>query len=171
MPPTSVSHPDLTAITVFLASTATPEGGGLPYLDAVLPAEHRLAATRVVRDVGALPPDAILYLLAQPLLDLASDQLMRDRDLTTRYAERFEVEGTDDLMPGVVSLPHGWGHDVEDTRLSVAKAHPGVNANALTDDRAYDEASGTAVLFGTPVTVEAATQSTSRAAACSVPSR
>src|SRR5881396_226832 len=105
MPPTSVSAPDLTAITVFLASTATPEGGGLPYLDAVLPAEHRLAATRVVRDVGALPPDAILYLLAQPLLDLASDQLMRDRDLTTRYAERFEVEGTDDLMPGVVSLP------------------------------------------------------------------
>ncbi len=81
------------------------------------------------------------------------------------------VEVTDDLMPGVVSLPHGWGHDVEDTRLSVAKAHPGVNANALTDDRAYDEASGTAVLFGTPVTVEAATQSTSRAAACSVPSR
>jgi len=54
------------------------------------------------------------------------------------------VEVTDDLMPGVVSLPHGWGHDVEDTRLSVAKAHPGVNANALTDDRAYDEASGTA---------------------------
>src|SRR5881397_554771 len=65
MPPTNVSAPDLTAITVFLASTATPERGGLPYLDAVLPAEHRLAATRVVRDLGALPPDAILYLLAQ----------------------------------------------------------------------------------------------------------
>src|SRR5438309_4479623 len=92
MPPTRVSHPDLTAITVFLASTATPERGGLPYLDAVLPAEHRLAATRVVRDLGALPPDAILYLLAQPLLDLASDHLMHDRDLTTRYEARFEVE-------------------------------------------------------------------------------
>src|SRR3989442_9207809 len=90
--PTMVSHPDLKAITVFLASTATPERGGLMYLDAVLPAEHRLAATRVVRDLGALPPDAILYLLAQPLLDLASDQLMPYRDLTTRYEERFEVE-------------------------------------------------------------------------------
>ena len=56
MPPTSVSHPDLKAITVFLASTATPQRGGLPYLDAVLPAEHRLAATRVIRDLGALPP-------------------------------------------------------------------------------------------------------------------
>src|SRR5438046_5250135 len=91
MPPTKVNAPDVTALTVFLASTATPERGGLPYLDAVLPAEDRLAATRVVRDLGALPPDAILYLLAQPLLDLASDQLMRDRNLTERYEERFEV--------------------------------------------------------------------------------
>jgi anaerobic selenocysteine-containing dehydrogenase len=66
------------------------------------------------------------------------------------------VELSDDLMPGVVSLPHGWGHDVEDTRLSVAKAHPGVNTNLLTDDQAYDVASGTAVLFGTPVRVEPA---------------
>ncbi len=102
MPPTSVSHPDLTAITVFLASTATPEGGGLPYLDAVLPAEHRLAATRVVRDVGALPPDAILYLLAQPLLDLASDHLMRDRDLTARYEDRFEVENSEEWTAAMV---------------------------------------------------------------------
>src|SRR6266478_3708059 len=93
MPPTSVSHPDVKAITVFLASTATPERGGLPYLDAVLPAEHRLAATRVVRDLGALPPDAILYLLAQPLLDLASDHLMRDRDLTARYEVRGALRG------------------------------------------------------------------------------
>src|SRR6266853_1562121 len=96
MHPTRDSHPDLKTITVFLASTATPERGGLPYLDAVLPAEDRLAATRVVRDLGALPPDAILYLLAQPLLDLASEQLMRDRDLATRYEERFEVEDSDE---------------------------------------------------------------------------
>src|SRR5581483_9600701 len=63
------------------------------------------------------------------------------------------VEVTEDLMPGVVSLPHGWGHDAEGTRLRVAREHPGVNTNALTDDRAYDELSGTAVLFGTPVTI------------------
>src|SRR6266478_2214165 len=88
MHPTIASHPDVKALTVFLASTATPERGGLPYLDAVLPAEHRLAATRMVRDLGALPPDAILYLLAQPLFDLASDHLLRDRDLTARYEER-----------------------------------------------------------------------------------
>src|SRR5262249_48164863 len=58
------------------------------------------------------------------------------------------------LMPGVVSLPHGWEHEVAEARLTVAKAHAGVNTNALTDNQAYDEASGTAVLFGTPVTVE-----------------
>jgi anaerobic selenocysteine-containing dehydrogenase len=66
------------------------------------------------------------------------------------------VEVTEDLMPGVVSLPHGWGHDADGAQLSVARAHPGVNTNILTDDRAYDEASGTAVLFGTAVTVEPA---------------
>ena len=64
------------------------------------------------------------------------------------------VEVTEDLMPGVVSLPHGWGHDAEGSQLTVAKAHPGANTNALTDNQAYDEASGTAVLFGTPVTIE-----------------
>jgi hypothetical protein len=66
------------------------------------------------------------------------------------------VEVTDDLMPGVVSLPHGWGHDVEASGQTVARAHAGVNANVLTDNGAYDAASGTAVLFGTPVTVEPA---------------
>ncbi len=66
------------------------------------------------------------------------------------------VEVTADLMPGVVSLPHGWGHDVEEACLAVAKAHAGVNTNILTDDRLYDVASGTAVLFGTPVRIEPA---------------
>src|SRR5436309_10109317 len=80
MPPTRVTDLDLKGITVFLASTATPERGRLPYLDAVLPAEDRLAATRVVRDLGALPPDAILYLLAQPLLDLANGTSEKPRE-------------------------------------------------------------------------------------------
>ncbi len=106
MPPTSVSVPDLKAIAVFLASTATPQRGGLPYLDAVLPAEHRLTATRVIRDLGTLPPDAILYLLAQPLLDLASDHLMHDRDLTTRYEDRFKVEDSDEWMAAMAEYNH-----------------------------------------------------------------
>jgi anaerobic selenocysteine-containing dehydrogenase len=64
------------------------------------------------------------------------------------------VEITSDLMPGVVSLPHGFGHDVEESQMRVAKTRPGVNINALTDNAAYDKASGTAVLSGTRVKIE-----------------
>jgi anaerobic selenocysteine-containing dehydrogenase len=70
------------------------------------------------------------------------------------------AEVTPDLMAGVVSLPHGYGHAAPDTRLSVANARPGVNINALTDDQIYDEASGCAVFFGVPVAIAAAPQAT-----------
>src|SRR5262249_14685677 len=63
------------------------------------------------------------------------------------------VEVTDDVMPGVVSLPHGWGHGQPGTQLSVAAAHPGVNTNVLTDGAELDPLSGNAVLNGIPVTV------------------
>ena len=63
------------------------------------------------------------------------------------------VEVTEDIRPGVVSLPHGWGHGVPGTRLGVAAERPGVNANVLTDDRALDPLSGTSVLNGIPVSV------------------
>ncbi|MBT2369610.1 molybdopterin oxidoreductase family protein [Streptomyces sp. ISL-10] len=61
------------------------------------------------------------------------------------------VEITDDIRPGVVSLPHGWGHDRPGTRLSVAAARPGVNVNQLLDGSRLDPLSGTAVLNGFPV--------------------
>ncbi|MFE7107263.1 molybdopterin-dependent oxidoreductase [Streptomyces sp. NPDC057575] len=63
------------------------------------------------------------------------------------------VEITDGLRPGVVSLPHGWGHHRPGTRLSVAAARPGVNVNQLLDGTRLDPLSGTAVLNGFPVTV------------------
>jgi anaerobic selenocysteine-containing dehydrogenase len=59
-----------------------------------------------------------------------------------------DIEISDEMMPGVVSLPHGWGHDVPGTRLSVAGLRPGVNLNAVTDDRRRDPLSGNAVLNG-----------------------
>jgi anaerobic selenocysteine-containing dehydrogenase len=61
------------------------------------------------------------------------------------------VEVTDAVMPGVVSIPHGWGHDVEGVRLGVAAAHAGVNSNVLADELLVDAVSGTAVLNGIPV--------------------
>jgi anaerobic selenocysteine-containing dehydrogenase len=61
------------------------------------------------------------------------------------------VETTDDIAPGVVSIPHGWGHDLPGIRMSVASEHAGVNANRLTDDIAVDPLSGNAVLNGVAV--------------------
>jgi len=61
------------------------------------------------------------------------------------------AEVTADIMPGVVSIPHGWGHDVDGIRMTVAAAHPGVNSNLLSDETLLDVPSGTAVLNGIPV--------------------
>ena len=66
------------------------------------------------------------------------------------------AEITDAIRPRVVSLPHGWGHDVEGTRQSVAHEFAGVNSNVLTDHEAIDPLSGNAVLNGIPVAVMAA---------------
>ncbi|MEV8089757.1 molybdopterin oxidoreductase family protein [Streptomyces nigra] len=63
------------------------------------------------------------------------------------------AEVTDAVRPGVVSLPHGWGHDRPGTRLGHASADPGVNVNQLLDGRALDPLSGNAVLNGVPVEV------------------
>jgi anaerobic selenocysteine-containing dehydrogenase len=67
------------------------------------------------------------------------------------------VEVTDAVMEGVVSLPHGWGHDVDGVRMQVASEKaPGVNSNLLSDDTCLDPLSGNAVLNGIPVTVSPA---------------
>ncbi|CAL9401865.1 Formate dehydrogenase H [Streptomyces sp. enrichment culture] len=63
------------------------------------------------------------------------------------------AEVTDAVRRGVVSLPHGWGHDRPGTRLSHASADPGVNVNQLLDGRLLDPLSGNAVLNGVPVDV------------------
>lgn len=66
------------------------------------------------------------------------------------------VEITDAIRPGVVSLPHGWGHTAPGTRMSVAAQNPGVNVNSLFDDSLLDPLSGNAVLNAVPVEIAAA---------------
>ncbi len=61
------------------------------------------------------------------------------------------AEVTDGVRPGVVSLPHGWGHDRPGTRLNHARKDPGVNVNQLLDGSLLDPLSGNAVLNGVPV--------------------
>ena len=63
------------------------------------------------------------------------------------------VEVTDEVMPGVVSIPHGWGHGASGVAMAVAREHAGVNSNVLADEDLVEPLSGTAVLNGIPVTL------------------
>ena len=63
------------------------------------------------------------------------------------------VEVSDEMMPGVVSLPHGWGHDLDGVRLSVAREHAGVNNNLIAPGTFVDVISGNAAVNGIPVEV------------------
>lgn len=76
---------------------------------------------------------------------------------------QIETEITEDIMPGVISIPHGWGHDRPGTRNSVASKRPGVSVNDLTDDSFVDRLSGTSALNGIPVIVTAVVAETTSA--------
>jgi len=87
-------------------------------------------------------------------LGLADGGLARVRSRTGTLEAPVEV--TDSIMPGVISIPHGWGHDAPGARMAVAAGHAGVNSNLLADELLVDPLSGNAVLNGIPVEVEAA---------------
>ncbi|WP_076123070.1 molybdopterin-dependent oxidoreductase [Mycobacterium sp. IS-836] len=80
-----------------------------------------------------------------------------DDDVVTVKSEageiRVPIEITDAIKPGVVSMPHGWGHGKPGTRMSVANSSPGANTNVLSPPAFVDEPSGNGVLNGIPVTV------------------
>ncbi len=84
-------------------------------------------------------------------LGLRDGQVARVR---SRVGElQAPVVVSDEMMPGVVSLPHGFGHDAEGARLGVARQHAGTNSNLLTDEDSVDELSGNGVLNGIPVDI------------------
>jgi anaerobic selenocysteine-containing dehydrogenase len=78
----------------------------------------------------------------------------RVRVATRAGSVRAPLEVSDDMRPGVVSLPHGWGHERPGTRLRVASARPGVSFNDLSDETLVDTLCGTSRLNGVPVQVE-----------------
>ena len=93
---------------------------------------------------------------------LMHPQDMQQRDVAdgalvtvTSRTGNLEVaaQASEDMMPGVVSLPHGYGHNREGIRMDIATAHAGVSCNDITDELALDALSGNAVLNGVPVTV------------------
>ncbi len=91
--------------------------------------------------------------------DLASRGLTSGQviEITSRIGTlNVPVEATTDVMPGVVCLPHGWGHDREGARMGIASAHAGVSFNDISDDKFLDAISGNAALNGIPVEVRSA---------------
>lgn len=89
--------------------------------------------------------------------DDAASRGIGDNDIVTVKSAAGEikvpVELTDAIKPGVVSMPHGWGHGKPGTRMSVANSSPGANTNVLSPPTFIDEPSGNGVLNGIPVTV------------------
>ena len=76
---------------------------------------------------------------------------------------------TDRMPPGVVSAPHGFGHDLPGTQLRVARAHAGVCINDVCDDTAVEGLTHTTVLSGVEVEVEAAVKRTASASSRAQP--
>lgn len=65
--------------------------------------------------------------------------------------EKVMLEKTEKIMPGTVSLPHGWGHNRKGMKMDIAADHPGVSVNDLTDEKLIDQLAGTAAINGVPV--------------------
>lgn len=84
-------------------------------------------------------------------LNISNGQMVR---LTSRVASiELLAEVSDSIMLGVVSMPHGWGHNRKGSRLSVASQAPGMSMNDVSDDAGFDALSGVAILNGIPVCV------------------
>jgi anaerobic selenocysteine-containing dehydrogenase len=103
---------------------------------------------------GPFRGTALLHPSDAARLGLADGALAR---MTSPHGEvPVVVELSAAMSPGVVSLPHGWGHDLPGARMALAAARPGPNLNALLDDTQRDPLSGNAVLSGVAVQLVAA---------------
>ncbi|MDG2035933.1 MAG: molybdopterin dinucleotide binding domain-containing protein, partial [Pseudomonadales bacterium] len=88
--------------------------------------------------------------------DLAAHELQDQSQvrIQSRVGEvETQVLASDEVMPGVVSLPHGWGHKRAGVHLTLAAKQGGVSCNDLTDDKLIDRASGNSALNGVPVRI------------------
>ncbi len=99
------------------------------------------------------PPRCTLLVHPDDASRLALRDGGRARVTSVRGAIEVGVAITDEMMPGVVSLPHGWGHDRAGTRTSVATAHAGASINDLTDEMRVDRLTGSAAFSAQPVEI------------------
>ena len=88
------------------------------------------------------------------LLNIENGQLI---EITSRVGNiKLPVKVTETIMAGTISVPHGWGHGHDRTKMSIANAHVGVSVNQLTDEKFVDQLTGNAVLNGVPVKIASA---------------
>jgi anaerobic selenocysteine-containing dehydrogenase len=88
--------------------------------------------------------------------DMASRDIQDSSQVTVSSragAVQTTVQASEEMMPGVVSLPHGYGHDREGIRMGIARKHAGVSCNDITDELALDALSGNAAVNGVLVSV------------------
>lgn len=91
---------------------------------------------------------------------IEADSLVR---VSSRAGQvELPVNITDDIMPGVVCMPHLWGHGRKNTQQTVANSNPGVSMNDLTDVKYFDQLTGNAIVNGVPVKVEAVAKDSGR---------
>jgi len=109
---------------------------------------------RLVKGNPAKPPCTVLM---HPT-DAANRDLLDGQKVVVRSRVGsivLPVEISEEIMRGVISIPHGWGHDRDGTQQAVAQQHAGASINDLTDQQTVDALCGTAAFNGTPVTVAA----------------
>ncbi len=106
---------------------------------------------------GPMRCTALVHPLDAERLGLVEGAMARIASTTSQGPKSIEaqVQLSTDMMPGVVSLPHGWGHNLPGTNLQLAAQRPGANLNALLDENLRDPLTGNAVLSGVPVQMTA----------------
>jgi anaerobic selenocysteine-containing dehydrogenase len=116
-----------------------------------------------VRSLAKGPDRARLFVHPDDARRLALEDGCRARVASRAGSASVIVTITDEVMPGVVSLPHGFGHQAAADTLRVAGALPGASANALTDDQRVEPVIGNSILNGVAVTIEREGEITSSA--------
>jgi len=143
-----------------------PDGAAAPRMPSVERPSFTLIGRRLLRSNNSWMHNLPKLVAGKPACTLLMHPGDAER-LALRPGDRVELrsrvgaievplELSDAIMPGVVSLPHGFGHGHEGTRLSTANAHPGASINDLTDELEIDELSGVAALSGVRVSVRLA---------------
>ena len=107
-----------------------------------------------VRSLAKGPDRARLFVHPEDARRLRLDDGCRARVASRAGSASVLVEITDEVMPGVVSLPHGFGHQAAAETLRVAGALPGTSANVLTDDQRLEPVIGNSILTGLAITIE-----------------